>query len=110
MTSSGEYLESGRTPSTKQVRRVASRFTECELSFDHSPCQSAGQPSGTIVTGLLAGKMGCFEAFEQIAVGQELHAESAKARFASFSCSGCATTIEIAKGLMRTPRAAGTAA
>jgi hypothetical protein len=89
---SGEYLESGSTPSTKQVHHVVGTLTECELENkvggSNAICNSPGQTAGTIVTASLAGKMNYWVQEGLKLFGQELHPEAKNAAYTSIECSG----------------------
>jgi hypothetical protein len=90
---SGEYLESGATPSTKQVHHVVLTMIECELENrsggTNAICQTPGQSAGTIVTTSLSGKMGDWEPEASVRnFGQELHPESGRSRYTNIECSG----------------------
>jgi hypothetical protein len=97
----GEYRETGSVPSTKQVQHVHETWTECEVTAQHTsvspgtPCQSTGQPSGTIVSGSLAGKLGYIKKVkgEPPVVGLELHPEAAKSNLISFECGSRAVQV-----------------
>jgi hypothetical protein len=95
---SGEYLESGSTPSTKQVDHVVETFTECEFGGAPASCNTPGQAAGTIVTSSLAGKMGYWEEEQLRHFGQELHPESKKAIYTSIECPAAGHRFEFAVG------------
>jgi hypothetical protein len=90
----GEYRETGKVPATKQVQHVTMTWTGCEVAAHNistpagTPCTSAGQASGTIVSGSLTGKIGYIKKVkgEPVVVGQELHPEAKGGSFASFEC------------------------
>jgi hypothetical protein len=92
----GEYHETGSTPATKGVWHVSESWSECEVTAQHAApppgtkCQSAGQPSGTIISGSLSGKLGYISKpkGEPPTVGLELHPEKKGANFLSFECGG----------------------
>jgi hypothetical protein len=99
---SGEYLESGSIPSTKQVHHVESTLTGCELENRHGGpdaiCETPGQGSGTIVLATLAGKMGVWLEESLPLFGQELHPESKKAAYTTIECPSAGMTFAFAAG------------
>jgi hypothetical protein len=105
-TGAGEYHETGSTPATKGVWHVSQSWTECEVVAQHASvptgtkCQSAGQPSGTIISGTLSGKLGYIEKVtgKPRIVGLELHPETKAASFMSFECESLVVQVKEAGG------------
>jgi hypothetical protein len=79
---------SGEIATTTEIAAVVATFTECSTSA--MPCESAGQPDGTIITNSLSGILG-IESIGLTAsadkLAEELHGPSGGA-LASFSCAG----------------------
>src|SRR6267154_1480269 len=74
-SATGEYLEKGTTPSTKEVHNVVAKFNGCSLPLFGVPCESKEHASGEIVTTKLQGKLEYISGKKTSAVkvGQELH-------------------------------------
>ncbi len=92
-TATGQYdLDNG---AIKGVEKVVSTFTGCSIPTFGIPCNSAGQPSGTIQTKTLAGNLGYIsgEKTKTPEVGQELAPEVKNGAFAEFECGGGAVKI-----------------
>ncbi len=101
-SATGEYLEKGATPSTKEVHHVVATFTGCTLPLISAPCNTAGKASGEIVTNELEGKMGYIsgKGTKTPVVGQELKPQKnvTSKLFAAFECGAGAVKIEVGQG------------
>jgi hypothetical protein len=81
----GEYAAKGK--STKEVRLVLLGWEGCKESGGlQMPCSSTNEPTGSVVTNVLAGKFGTIEEFGEQAQALELHPEASGELFAQFTC------------------------
>ncbi|HEX4187279.1 MAG TPA: hypothetical protein VHY83_05215 [Solirubrobacteraceae bacterium] len=90
VSETGEFLETGATPSTKGVRHVMLSFTGCEVLAMESPCESPGAAPGEIKMRPLTGPLGYVSGAKTPSpvVGVVLAPEQRKGLFAEFSCLG----------------------
>jgi len=99
-TSSGEYFEKGATPSTKEVKKVVTTFTGCELPLFSAPCQTKGHPTGEIVTTSLKGILVYISGKKTpaVKVGTALSPEVKKKGFAEFECPAVGVVVYVGEG------------
>jgi hypothetical protein len=99
-TATGEYLEKGTTPSTKEVHNVVAKFNGCELPLFKVECKTAGAAAGEIVTTKLKGKLSYTSGKKTpaVKVNESLSPEAKKHGFAEFECPGVGVVVYVGEG------------
>jgi len=99
-SATGEYLEKGATPSTKEVHNVVAKFTGCTIPLFGAPCQTKGHASGEIVTTSLKGKLSYTSGKKTpaVKVNQGLSPEIKKKGFALFECPPTGIEVYVGEG------------
>jgi hypothetical protein len=98
-SATGEYLEKGATPSTKEVHNVVAKFNGCEIPLFGAKCQSTAT-EGEIVTTKLKGAMEYISGKKTpaVVVGQALSPEVKKKGFALFKCPAVGVEVYVGEG------------
>jgi hypothetical protein len=99
-SATGEYLEKGTTPSTKEVHNVVAKFNGCELPLFKVECKSAGHAAGEIVTTKLKGKLSYTSGKKTpaVKVNQGLSPEVKKKGFTLFECPAVGVEVYVGEG------------
>lgn len=99
-TATGEYLEKGATPSTKEVTNVVARFNGCELPLFGAECKTKGAAAGEIVTTKLQGKLAYTSGKKTpaVKVNQGLSPMVKKKGFAEFECPAVGVVVYVGEG------------
>ncbi len=96
---SGEYLEKGATPATKEVHLVVATFTGCEIPLFSAKCENTAT-EGEIVTTKLKGPLEYISGKKtpSVVVGQALSPEVKKKGFATFKCPSIGVEVYVGEG------------
>jgi hypothetical protein len=93
VSESGEYLEKGATPYTREMRHVVIVFRGCQVAAFEAACESGGAAEGEIITASLHGLLGYIsgEKTTTPVVGLMLTPETPKGPTSEFDCANGAT-------------------
>jgi hypothetical protein len=96
----GEYLEKGTTPQTKEVQHVLKTYSGCEMSLFGAECKSEGAGAGEIRWKALKGKLAYTSGKKTPAVklNLSLSPEVPKKGFVEFECPAVGIAILVAEG------------
>jgi len=82
-----DFGSTGKPSPIKEADEVVATFKGCSLGVAKKNCQTAGKPTGEIVTNTLEGPLG-YESKAEKKVGAELKPHVKKGTFATFECEG----------------------
>lgn len=99
-SSTGEFLEKGATPSTKEVTNVVAKFNGCELPAFGVECKSKGAAAGEILTTKLKGKFAYTSGKKTpaVKVNESLAPIVKKHGFTEFECPAVGVVVYVGEG------------
>jgi hypothetical protein len=99
-TATGEYLEKGTTPSTKEVTNVVAKFNGCELPLFGVECKTKAAAAGEILTTKLKGALAYISGKKTpgVKVAQGLSPMVKKHGFTEFECPAVGVVVYVGEG------------